>query len=450
MNMAIRIIIVAIMTLTYVCLFKYVSGTLSLKKLNMNSLTFYFLLIFCFVGANAVFLGFRDHYLIQKCTETVIEKTYWIIMYALIALPLYMISFQKLMGIHNFNTFFKNYAEREINSLYKNEKSIFVLMLFLTSIGAAAVIYTFRCIGYIPLLELLKGNFSSMTNRVSIAREFTGNQYIRNIFALTLVPSISYIAYIYCRTTKSIRWKMLFTILAVLSVLCKTYAFEKAPVILYVAYFYLIEVMLNKTKKIGKIAIFAIFGISALLFMYYVISDYAGSLFTLSSGPMSRLFMTQIATCYLHVQTFPSKTAFLGGASFSRVISWIFRTSSSGIRSGRVVMEYFNASAVANGTAGVMNSLYIAEAYANFGIAGVISAPVFVAFFITVIPCWILKQEKQPINMALYIVFTSTYANTLIGGYVDFFYSVSLAFVFIVFMLLAAAANGGRLKIRIW
>lgn len=447
MSLLQRILIIIIMLTFYCFFFKYAAGTLSLKKLNMNSLSFYFLFIYCFFGASAIFLGFRNQYLIQKCSEETLNKTYWMIMYALIILPIGILFFEKLMGIKNFNMFYKKYCEEQVETS-ENEKGVFSLLVVLTIIGGIALVYTFICIGYVPLLELLKGNFSLISERASIARNFSGNQYIRNFFALLLIPSISYAAYIYYRVTHNSRWRNLFILLFIMSILCKTYDFEKAPVILYIAYFFVIEVMLDNVKDFGKVAKYVIIGITLILLMYYVVVGYSGNLFTLSSGPMGRLFITQIATCYLHVEAFPLRHVFLNGASFPKSISWFLGKAEYGIRSGRVVMEIYNPSGVANGTAGVMNSLYIAEAYANFGKIGVIIAPFVVSFFITVIPCFILKQKKTPLHMALYVIVASMYATCLVGGYVDFIYNVSMAFIVLVFIVLEAIANGGKIKIK--
>ena len=442
-----RFCIVLISFILMIRLYQRAAGTLSIKKLNMNSLAFYFLLIYCFVGTSAIYLGFRNHYLLLKCSEDTIEKTYWIVMYALLVLPIGIIVFERAMNIKNFNKFFSDYSRKKVENLYESEKTMFTILFLLTVIGGLALIYTFYYIGYIPLFELLKGNFSITSQRASIAREFAGNQYIRNLFALMMIPALSYIAYIYYRLTKQLKWLLLFGILFIMSIMCKTYAFEKAPVIVYIAYFYIIEIMLNSTISIGKIAKYIIVGAILILFAYYVISGYTGDLFTLSSGPFSRLFITQISTCYLHVQAFPGTHSFLNGASFPSVLSWIFGASESGVRSGRVVMSIYNASGVASGTAGVMNSLYVADAYANFGYFGVAISPWIVAFFITIIPCFILKQRKTPVNIALYIIFSSTYANALVGGFIDFVYNISLVFILLLFIMIAVVSNRGKIKI---
>lgn len=76
---------------------------------------------------------------------------------------------------------------------------------------------------------------------------------------------------------------------------------------------------------------------TGFLFVYYATTNYSGGLFTLKSGPIPRLILTQIATCYLHFQAFPNIHSYLNGASFPTAISWIFNTDQSWIRSGRVV-----------------------------------------------------------------------------------------------------------------
>ena len=70
-----RLLIVAVVFALFTYLFYKAAGTLSPKKLNMISFSYYLILIFAFVGASCVFCGFRNHYLIQKVSETTIDKT---------------------------------------------------------------------------------------------------------------------------------------------------------------------------------------------------------------------------------------------------------------------------------------------------------------------------------------------------------------------------------------
>ena len=95
-------------------------------------------------------------------------------------------------------------------------------------------------------------------------------------------------------------------------------------------------------------------------------------------------------------------------------------------------MELYNPAAVENGTAGVMSTVFIGEAYANFGYAGVIIAPIIVGIIFSAILCVYIKSNKTPLNIVLYLECFITFTTVLNAGFVDFFYNVQFFVILIV------------------
>ena len=446
MDSVFQIIIVAFGFIFFILFYRMAAGTLSPKKLNITNICFYYLLVFFVIGGSIIFLGFRNHYLVQKVRDpAVFQKGYFILLYGVIALPLFQILINLLMGIRDYRSFYCDYVAKPVCIDRRSSNNVFLIVLVLSMIGFLATAYTIWKVGYIALVELVKGNSALMSQRSSITRQFAGNQYIRNIFALGMVPPLSYLSYIYWRQTKSRKWGILFAFLLLLSVLCKTYNFEKAPVILYFGFFYVLECMMGNVKKLGKAVLVILAGAAAMVFIYVAILGYSGRLLSLTNGPLSRLLITQVGTLFLHVDLFPDKHAFLAGSSFPRAITWLWGAAESGIRSGRVVMEYYNRAAVQAGIAGVMNSIYIAEAYANFGWTGVLLAPLVVGFCCSFFPNVILMQRKDPLNMTLYLVLTLSYTGSIIGGFVDYIYNILLAILVFLLLAVKVLVQGGSL-----
>lgn len=437
MDNLLHFVIVGTTFLLFTVLFYRAAGSLSLKSLNMNSIMYYFLLVWCFVGASVIFCGFRDHYLLAKCSEDVLAEGYFIILYAIVSLPLYVILFQRLIGINNYKHFMDKFINKEF--ALDNEQGVFKVVCFLTMLGTLALIYTFYILGYIPIIELFKGNVGILLERVTITRDFAGNQYIRNIFALTMLPMLSYLAYIYYRITNRRNWKWLFFILLFLAILCKTYNFAKGPVIFYIFYFYLLDVLLGRIKSYKKIMYICVASIIFIVLLYMYLLDFDGNLISMTMGPMGRIFITQIATSFLHFQIFPDVVSYLDGSSFPQSCSFLFNffleKSEYGIRSGRVVMEVFNPAGIALNVAGVMNSLFVAEAYANFGYWGVLFSPVIVAIAMTIIPNLVISGKKTPIKLLLYVICTIEWTQCVTGGFVDYICNVNLIIQFSILYL---------------
>lgn len=448
MELTIKIVVVITVFIVFRFLYKKASGSLSLKRLNTISFSYYLLLVTCLIGGSAVYLGFRNHYVLSLIKGDTANKGFLIIAYSLIALPLFILLFNRITGIKNYNSFFESYIKKPVNITPTGEKSVFVITFLFSIICALSVVYTFYHVGYIALFEIIKGNLYLLDAGVIINRQFSGNVLVRNIFAMGFTPVLSYFSYIYYRYTKKNNWKILFLFLFILSVLIKTYDFSKAPIVIYLFYFYFIKVLIGDEINIKNIIKYAVLVIGILLAIYYLIIGYKGELLSFTHGPVSRLMVSQIAGLFMHVQIFPDIHEYLRGASFPKIISTIIGFPSYGQRSGRVVMGVLYPSSVANNSSGVMNTLFAAEAYANFGILGVIIAPIIVAFCLSVIPNFILKQDKNPFTISIYILFTFCYEQALIGGFVDYIYNALLIVLLFVFILMHAMTRKGKIFIR--
>lgn len=395
----------------------------------------YSLMLFEFIGVTLVFLGFRDHYLIKKISSnSVINITYWTMAYVMLILPLVIILVNKYVyKIKDLNTEYMNNINKKIVlDSEKVNKKVYILVIIATIICLISIIYVFYNIGYISFFKLFDRNFNFSEERISIGRNFKGNQYIKNIIMLGITPILSHIAYIYMRTTKQKKWIILFAILFIVNIFVKTYDFSKAPLIYYVCFFFIIEVLLGKTSSFKKIIPFVVSAIVLLVILYITVGNYKDNFISLSNGPLSRAVVTQAGTLFLHFDAFPNKSEFLKGHSFPPLTKILFGEGEYDIRSGRKVMEIYNSDAIENGTAGVMSTMFIGEAYANFGYLGIIISPIIVGFIVSTILCVYLKSQKTPLNMILYLECFIIFSTVLQAGFVDLFYNISFLIVLIV------------------
>ena len=134
----------------------------------------------------------------------------------------------------------------------------------------------------------------------------------------------------------------------------------------------------------------------------------------------------------LTFEVFPDKIQFLDGASFPEWMS----TSIFGVEhkaSARALMEYFNPKGVASGKSGVISTLFIAEAYANFGKVGLVLAPIFVGLEIQFLHNYILSNYKTPSSVAIYGYFMIAFPLT--SGIVGFVWNVGWMFIALIFIL---------------
>ena len=95
--MVAKIIVVAIVFVLFTYLFKRAAGSLSFSKLNMISVLYYYILVFNLAGASLVYIGARNHYIIQAIkSEEVIHVTYWILVYTVLMFPAVLIVMKRI------------------------------------------------------------------------------------------------------------------------------------------------------------------------------------------------------------------------------------------------------------------------------------------------------------------------------------------------------------------
>ena len=429
-----RIAVVVAVFIIVTLLFKKASGSLRFKQLNMISALYYYVTIFNLIGASLVYLGLRRHYLIQKIRfDETIDLTYFSLAYALIMFPLVLIFMKKLLSYFFPKRNINEYIETGIN-INKDMVDLQGVVLVLILVCILATAYVFAILGYIPVVSMFRGgNLNAL--RQSGSRGFGGNQYVKNLLMSTLTPFVSYLCYIYYRATKSRSWRDMFFFMAILSVIVLTYDFSKSPIITYLLGIYLLEVIMGNVQNNIRFNKLAISAVLIILFFYVIVFDVGDSLFSIYSGPLGRIIFTQIATLFLHIEAFPLRHPFLSGASFNSWMS-IFFPAAEGLRSGRVVMTIYNAAGVETNTAGVMNTVFIGEAYANFGYVGIIIAPIIFGIVIGFFAYMLPGLKKSPITMLLYVQMTIQFITMVEGGFVDIFYSASTIFLIIIGILL--------------
>lgn len=434
-----RIIFALIVILLYFYLGRRAAGSWKFSRLNMISLPLYYILMLNLLGGTLIYIGFREHYMIQKIFNAhVIDKTYYIIAYTVIMFPLSVIMMNRFLRTKDAGQKFEKFISSPV--LYRKDMTgAQAGMFFITFLCFAVTLYIFAHLGYFPIYKMLTADsysISIMRNRAHT--NFSGNSYIRNIFMGIMTPFMSYYAYIYMKVSGSKTWRQIWLALLLLSICAVTYDFSKAPSVNYLLGYYLINIMLgnvNDNKQFKKFILFA-----AIIILFFYVFMMQTNIFSIYGGPAGRLLFTQIGTLFLHVDAFPSKHAYLMGASFYKWFRFILPNANF-LRSGRVVMETYNPSGIANGTAGVMNTIFVGEAYANFGIPGVIIAPIIFGFVFAFMNNMIQNMNRRPEIILLYVQFTMSFTNTVEGGFIDIFYNASYVFIVLIIFMLVTMAN---------
>lgn len=423
-------------------LFRRVAGSLSPLQPNMISYIFYYdLIIQTFLASILIMLNADgNHYVISTVRSETRIYGWLATQYMMIAMPIGMLISKSLFSRQVSMSYrLKNYISSDVNISYIGKKPLKYSVWIFTLVSSTSCLYVFYVIGYFPLLKIFDiSSLMAAELRISVTREFPGNGYIKNIFAQLLMPILSYIWFIYFYKTKNALDGLVFITTFILSLSILYYNFAKAPILMYIlsyifAYFY----MNGKINK--KILIISLSTTLIILFsMYSYMGVSTSEVLSYNSGPIGRIILSQAGGLYYMLDIFPSSYPHIGLSSISRVLSNLFNIEYVD-RAARLAMIDFSPKAVNAGTAGVINSIYIAEAWANFGLIGIIIAPLWVGFLVQTLYIYFLKSPKSPVHLALLISFS--YGGSITGGFNDYIYNPIFLITCILFFLIILLAQ---------
>ncbi|MCB9227363.1 MAG: oligosaccharide repeat unit polymerase [Chitinophagales bacterium] len=401
----------------------------------INFLFYVPLFLMSFLGSIFIVLKVDHHYIIDKIYFDKTRVIGWVaIMYTMLMLPIGVIIAKKLFNINNTKLELINYAKKPVVNLFNNYEIILKSFLVaLSFVSLIAIAYTFIKIDTIPILRLLNG---ATANELAILRimskmEFQGNVLFRNIFALQLMPIITYISFAYLYKTKSLFNYFWFSTCFFASILILTYDLEKSPMAMFLAGFIFFFVWVKGEISIGKLSIISItlFSIIVLFYIGFGQNNISDILFQYNQGISGRVLFSQIAGTFLSFEFFDNIKDFISINSLTNYISYFEIEYSE--RAAKLIMEVINPKGVILGTAGVQNTLFIGEAWANFGVLGLLLSPIYVGFIIGTFFYSLLYLPKSPIFIGIYVAYS--YKLTLIGGFNDYIYNISNLLFFIIF-----------------
>lgn len=423
-------------------LFRRAAGSLNPLQPNMISYVFYYNLILqTFIGA--VLVGLKadgNHYVISRVSNDARLYGWLAVNYMMIAMPVGMLISKALFSNKlSMRKRLLHYTSSDIDLSFIGYKALKYSIWFFTIISTIACIYVFYIIGYFPLTKVFDvSSLLASELRINAGREFSGNVYIRNFFALLMMPILSYAWFYYFLRNRSALDLIVFLMTFFFSLSILYYDFSKSPILTYIlsfafAYYY------GKGKVNKKFAILAVSVVILLTFLLYSFMGLtADGFLNYNSGPIGRVIIGQVSGLFLMFNIFPEDYNFIGLASISGFLNDLFNIEGLE-RAARTTMIAFNPRGVEAGTAGVMNSIYIAEAWANFGIIGVILSPIWVGFVIQTLYIYFLKSPKSPLHLAFFVAFSVGGAVT--GGFNEYIYNPSVILIILFSMAVILLAT---------
>lgn len=418
-------------------LFKYAFGNLQISKYMPHTHLFYVqLILFSLIGSNLMIFGIRTNIIGMFIQD---DLTYIVailgIYYTLITMPICIIIYNNIFKFNikkNNNKYLTKSSETFNNVL---NKYYFMFFSVMTVVSVFFVIYLIYYKA--PLFMYLTGQLNKvLSSRIAYSRNFGGSLLIKNVIGKSIVPLVSYILFGFFWITKSKKWRNLFAINFICAIFVNGADLSKSGVVYYlIPYIYLVTIIDNKIPY-RKIIKYGILGFFILVFMYTI--QYANAGITYKDvildfygGPIGRVLLVQIQSFSAYLEIFPKYANFLIGKSIA-----IFRfLGLPFIESARVVAQYIEPTGVQAGWVGVASTIFLGDAYANFGMLGIIFSPIWVSFIFSFFYSKLLKAHKNPINIGYYIFILDNLTNSLTGGFFSAYVintRIIVAFLFVI------------------
>lgn len=431
MTYVILIVSFVILLISYK-LFSLAAGTISIRYFNTVTYVFYYgIIISTFIGSIICAFDYgQDHWILENAHHQARINAWLAVCYSMVAMPISMILLNNILHIKPRTEFFK-YIDKKIEIEISNRKLRIVLVLSaMTSILSFAYIKHYS--GSWPLYTaLIDHDFASAyEGRIDVRLNFHGIIYIKNLIGLRLIPILSYFAYVVCIYRKNIFNSSCFLIILISTLLILTYDTQKAPIVFYLIGFLIIHVLVKGAIPWKNIIIFIIVALLLMAILYSAFNATTNGALDILLDPRSamwgRMFISSYAGVPLSFEWFPNvitqPTWQIGIPEFILKIFDMPTTESARLMMLKIHPE-----------GNLISSYYIAEAWANYGIIGVIIAPLFVGVNVQIIQIFLLKSKKTPLTIAFYALVTTSWV--ISSGFVNFLFFKAIFFCFIIYYL---------------
>lgn len=416
-------------------LFKIAGGTMSIRKLNTVSYVFYFQLVTSAIVASLLLAtGKLDYhpYTEPISYEVKVESWAWV-MYSIVVMPFGMLLINRFFKVSPRKEF-TEYLNKEVN-FPKSNKYLNILVFSIIAFSSLVLWYIIEKSVAIPIYTLLKGDSHlASIQRVLVRYEFGGIEYIRNLLGYMLIPIFSYYLFVVAFTQKKLIYFLAFGVQFLFASFIFIYDLQKAPIAFYLLG-YIILITLLKGGISRKQLLFFVGLPMLLMLVAYQVTTGASALrlfYEYDSAFYGRVFLTGYFAFPLSFELFPdviTEPTYYSG--IPTVILNYFNIEN--VESARRLMMYMNPEGVENGTANLFSGYYLAEAWANYGYAGLIISPAIVGMVVQTVHAYLLTHAKKALVISFYTFMSIKW---LLGaGVVNFIYLKIILYPFIFYFI---------------
>ena len=406
-------------------LFKCCEDDMNITRLNMLSWIFYMhFIIMALICSILAYYNLDNNNVIStlNASKQYIRYYVWLtVIYVMIVFPCSVLFVKHLLKYCNLNRRYKRrHTESYIYDRGWGSIAGSYSLYTMTAITICVCFYIWGVTGYIGLFTMLRGDYAvEMRTYWANTREI--NPYIKTILGMMASKFLSYLYYIYWHITHKKHFKYLFVMMVIFAILIQSMDMTKSSIILYLLSLYCLIVALDKNatswKKFVELTIIT----TAIIILMYI--SYHFPLRSIGNALYHRLFTVQLEAVYKTYEFFPKEFDFIGIRSLRPYISSLLGMEY--IERHAVILLRYMSNTYNNAAQlpGGMVSLFFAEAWANWGLIGVIISPIYCGIFVGLL-YYLLRYPRQPERLALYALWSVSIP--ISEGFNPFIYPVGI------------------------
>ena len=324
-----------------------------------------------------------------------------------------------------------------------SRKELFVLV----GLIAFCFFVLFVYLSKVPTIALFVALSEGASSNSDLARSLMGNDFdgkyhwysliMHDLFNIVTFALFS----AYLLTKKKIM--LFFFLVAFLgSSFAAVMATEKAPFAqILIGLLLVYGISLLKGKIPIKATIILLIVLFSSLIIFYIFFMGSADVFSAFISIFSRALAGSIQPAYHYLEFFPQHQDFLMGRSFPNPGGIL------PIEPYKMTVEVMNwVDPNDYGIVGSMPTVFWAEAYANFGVLGVLFVPFVIGVVVYTVYYFVDKIENTPMKIGFFVWLMQHFKSLSITGFSG--YIIDFYFIMLTFILILSIAFANRLKIK--
>lgn len=425
-------------------LYKKISGKITLP--SFTSLFFFYYIIFVFIGSILFVLKicFPTTENAYSINNKILLEQFFLVCGAFLIIGFVMHMIQKIMKFSpKKDTLY--YFSKPIEKIVSQKESFFMpffyINLALGIILIGLILSQIRGQLFLPVLSIFSSQSEYVKGRIIILDILKKKHWL--LAGTMLLKFNTYISFIYAYLEKTRKWKLLFTLLFILTFFIVIIPGTKARILFFIVELFLVKFLLDYQKcmeskrLIKKIYLKSIFiGLVIIIFisliLYGIFNEKVSLIIKIISG---RVFIAQIEGFYHILNLYPEHLNFLYGKGFTNPGGIFFYEP---IYVSWQIAEYLLPNSVEAKTFLSMNTIFFGDAYANFGWLGLILSIFMAGIIIQIMNVLFLKYfRKNAITLTIYIILITEWLCGIFGdinvflmwGTIDYYLLFFMGFI---------------------